>query len=424
MSGTNHEITAQTSAGALTLKIWEQPWTNTLRVTSATLNASPSQFSMAMMVTELVDEDGAPLELDGEAFHAYERAQQQLAEQAEEPCVPNRNAMCTREFMPMCGKDGVTYSNGCLARAACQADATPGACCTPNPNGVCTMEWMPVCGKDGHTYSNRCAARHACQLEGSTEGPCPEKPAEGLQSALLLGGAPASGATFGGHYGAAASAEPKDRPLLGGATRDIAGGWSTEAEIGATSHVHQLARVAVQSLSESQALDGSFVRVRSARHQVVSGMNYLLEAELDTGSVLTLKIYEQSWTHTLKVTSATLSDVEEPLIGEDDEALQLDTALLTQPDEPVATARLVEEAPVLGASLDGADEEPPSTTPSKHHAAHSNTVMAVGLMLIGAAVLGGVAMVQVQKARSTGMTESLRRGPASDQVVEDPKVAL
>jgi len=140
--------------------------------------------------------------------------------------------------------------------------------------------------------------------------------------------------------------------------------------------------------------------------------------------VLTLKIYEQSWTHTLKVTSATLSDVEEPLIGEDDEALQLDTALLTQPDEPVATARLVEEAPVLGASLDGADEEPPSTTPSKHHAAHSNTVMAVGLMLIGAAVLGGVAMVQVQRARSTGMTESLRRGPASDQVVEDPKVAL
>ena len=44
------------------------------------------------------------------------------------------------------------------------------------------------------------------------------------------------------------------RPLLGGAeARGIVGGWSTEAEISATSHVHQLACVAVQTVVQPMA---------------------------------------------------------------------------------------------------------------------------------------------------------------------------
>merc|ERR1719468_1340863 len=44
--------------------------------------------------------------------------------------------------------------------------------CKPNPRPVCPMLWNPVCGPDGKTYSNPCLAKAACKLIGSKRGPC------------------------------------------------------------------------------------------------------------------------------------------------------------------------------------------------------------------------------------------------------------
>jgi nitrous oxide reductase accessory protein NosL len=66
---------------------------------------------------------------------------------------------------------------GCQ-RAATQATAPGADCIDParvNPNGICTMEYNPVCGCNGQTYSNPCVARNA-GVRTFTQGPCPTRP--------------------------------------------------------------------------------------------------------------------------------------------------------------------------------------------------------------------------------------------------------
>jgi len=75
--------------------------------------------------------------------------------------VPPEACVCEEIYAPVCGVDGSTYGNACLAACVGVAVDRPGEC-----TGSCSCPAIhaPVCGVDGRTYGNSCLA--ACNSVG------------------------------------------------------------------------------------------------------------------------------------------------------------------------------------------------------------------------------------------------------------------
>ncbi|TRZ22255.1 hypothetical protein HGM15179_004825, partial [Zosterops borbonicus] len=64
---------------------------------------------------------------------------------------------CGMDYSPICGTNGITYRNKCQFCTAVQNTNTQFDCSQQKGSQlICTSEFNPVCGSDGRTYGNKC----------------------------------------------------------------------------------------------------------------------------------------------------------------------------------------------------------------------------------------------------------------------------
>jgi len=80
---------------------------------------------------------------------------------------------CTKEYLPLCGMNNITYGNTCMLNAEHMGIKHQGECQDLDTTIVCAFDWTPVCGVDGITYGNMCMLTGA-GMELNYEGECNE----------------------------------------------------------------------------------------------------------------------------------------------------------------------------------------------------------------------------------------------------------